>query len=161
MKKSAVFDRYLQMNPLAKGNIEISILILTGIISLIFNFARIPLYPVINIAGIFVLLFSLVLHFLCERHHKAAHSNTQDIEKIVTSGIYGRLRHPIYLSLIIMYLAVALMFNSWLVLFFSLIFSVSWGFTAVMEEEILINKFGVEYEAYKRDVRWRIIPGIF
>ena len=38
MKKSAVFDRYLQMNPLAKGNIEISILILTGIIKPDFQF---------------------------------------------------------------------------------------------------------------------------
>jgi len=71
MKKSDVFDRYLRMNPLTKGNVEILILILAGIISLIFNFARFHLFPVIIIVGGFILLFSLVLHFLYERHHKA------------------------------------------------------------------------------------------
>ncbi|WP_319476480.1 isoprenylcysteine carboxylmethyltransferase family protein [Marispirochaeta aestuarii] len=161
MKKSAAFENYLQMNPLTKGNIEILILILAGIISLIFDFARISLYPVINILGVFILLFSLVLHFLCERYHKAAHSDAQDIERIVTTGIYARLRHPIYLSLTLMYISAGFMFNSWLVLFFSLIFSVSWGFTAIKEEEALIRKFGVEYKEYKKTVRWRFIPGVF
>ena len=33
--------------------------------------------------------------------------------------------------------------------------------TAIKEEELLLKKFGREYEEYMRKVRWRFIPGVY
>jgi protein-S-isoprenylcysteine O-methyltransferase Ste14 len=92
---------------------------------------------------------------------KQAHNKSSEIKNIVTNGIYSRLRHPIYLSLIIMNIGIALAFNSWISLFFAIIFALSWILTALEEEKYLLNKFGGEYEEYMKNVRWRLIPGIF
>lgn len=161
MKKVKLIDKYLALNPLIKGRLEIGIIILSGIISVGFDFCRIPPFPIINIIGGFLVLVSIILHFYCEKYHKAAHSDTKDINKIVTTGIYSKLRHPIYLSLILMYIGIGLIFNSWISIFFALILSPSWGFIALKEEKELTCKFREDYEKYKKNVRWRIIPGIF
>lgn len=161
MKKHKFIEKYLLLNPFIKGNIEVGIIIISGIISIIFKLWKIPFFPVINIIGGFFIIFAFLFHGYCEKFHKQAHDNTSEIKNIVTTGIYSKLRHPIYLSLIIMNIGTALAFNSWLSLFFGIIFSLSWVFTALKEETYLLNKFGGEYEQYMKDVRWRLIPGIF
>jgi len=53
-----------------------------------------------------------IIHGLSHKEHKQAHSKAEDIEKIVTIGIYSKIRHPGYLGLILMYLGVALLFHN-------------------------------------------------
>jgi protein-S-isoprenylcysteine O-methyltransferase Ste14 len=161
MKKNSLIEKYLLLNPFMKGNIEIGIIILSGIVSIMLDLWKIPFFPVINITGGFLLLLSFLFHGYCENYHKQAHDNTREIKNIVTTGIYSKLRHPIYLSLIIMNISTAFIFNSWLSLFFGIIFSISWIFTALKEEIFLLKKFGEEYKEYMEKVHWRIIPGIF
>lgn len=82
--------------------------------------------------------------------HRRAAKSAAAIEKIVTVGVYARLRHPIYSA----DLALA-----WGVFFFlpelKIFLSVIW-LTAVLlfwlklEEWALIKKFGSEYEEYKK-----------
>ncbi len=161
MKKHTWIEKYLLLRPLIKGIIENGILIISGIISVIFKLWEIPFFPTINIIGGALFIFAGLFHGYCEKFHKQAHDKSSEIKNIVTSGIYSRLRHPIYLSLIIMNIGIALAFNSWISLFFAIIFALSWILTALEEEKYLLNKFGREYEEYMKNVRWRLIPGIF
>ena len=71
------------------------------------------------------------------------------------------MRHPIYLSIIVMYIGFSLIFNSWLSLIIAIPFSATWLFTAIQEEKGLIEIFGQEYIDYISKTKWRIIPGIF
>ncbi len=161
MKKNKLLDKYLLLNPLIKGNIEIGILIISGIISIIINLFRIPFSPIINIIGGIICIFSLLFHGYCEKFHIQAHNNANEIKHIITTGIYSKLRHPIYLSLIILNIGIALAFNSWISLFLGIIFSISWILTALKEEEYLLDNLGEKYKKYMKNVRWRIFPGIF
>jgi protein-S-isoprenylcysteine O-methyltransferase Ste14 len=154
-------EKYVLLNPFIKGNIEIGIIILSGIISIIFDAWKIPFFPVINIIGGILLILSFIFHAYCEKYHKQAHVDTGEITTIVTTGIYSKLRHPIYLSLIVMNISTALVFNSWLSLLFGMVFSITWIFTALEEETYLLKKFNREYEEYMEKVHWRILPGIF
>lgn len=84
-----------------------------------------------------------------------------DTTVLVTSGIYGIVRHPVYLSL--MMLAVALVFIAQLVagVFLG---GISLGLMYLMmlgEERLNLRKFGDEYQAYMQEVpRMNLLVGV-
>jgi protein-S-isoprenylcysteine O-methyltransferase Ste14 len=149
------------MNPFIKGNIELCLIILSGILSVSFNVLLIPLFPITNIIGGLFTIFAIMFHIYCEKSHHEAHKNTDSINKLITSGIYSKLRHPIYLSNIIIYIGIALAFSSSISLALGFILSLTWFITSLIEVKILMEKFGQKYTEYKKITRWRIIPGLF
>lgn len=86
-------------------------------------------------------------------------SKTTEGQELVTGGIYGQIRHPFYLSVLILFLGIAVIsWNSYGLLFFII------NLVAVMirirkEESELIAKFGEEYERYRNDTPM-LIPGL-
>jgi protein-S-isoprenylcysteine O-methyltransferase Ste14 len=74
-------------------------------------------------------------------------------------GPYGLVRHPIYLAWLVLVWAAPTM-NGTRVLFAAL--STIYLVIAVpFEERDLARHFGAAYEAYRRQVRWRMIPGLY
>ena len=63
--------------------------------------------------------------------------------------------------MILMYIGIPLIFKSWASLFVAGFFSALYVLTAFREEEILLERFGEDYESYMRRVRWRFLPYIF
>lgn len=111
--------------------------------------------------GISLLILGFIIHGLSHKEHKQAHSKAEDIEKIATTGIYSKIRHPGYLGLILMYLGVALLFHDILATVAAVILSFLQILIAFAEERFLIKKFGEEYEEYMGRVPWRFIPKVF
>ncbi|OGI16836.1 MAG: hypothetical protein A3J63_00010 [Candidatus Moranbacteria bacterium RIFCSPHIGHO2_02_FULL_40_12b] len=86
------------------------------------------------------------------RVHKKAALSAEKIDKVVTSGIYQIVRHPIYSADII--LAWGIFFH-WPYL--KILLSVIWLtlvliFWMRLEEKALAEKFGEEYSNYKKNV---------
>lgn len=76
---------------------------------------------------------------------------------LVTSGVYGVVRHPMYLSVILGMLAWAMAVNaraSWLAVPTATIF---FNAKARHEERLLVNRYPA-YDAYRQAVRGRILP---
>ncbi|NUO64231.1 MAG: isoprenylcysteine carboxylmethyltransferase family protein [Gemmatimonadaceae bacterium] len=73
---------------------------------------------------------------------------------LVTTGIYGRTRNPMYVSLVFFYLAFALWLNSWwmLVLVPVVIVAVD-RLVIAREERYLASAFPDDYRAYRARVR--------
>jgi protein-S-isoprenylcysteine O-methyltransferase Ste14 len=67
----------------------------------------------------------------------------------------------LYLSLILQNMGIALAFGVVVTLVTALLTVVHWTITALREEALLLKKFPREYSRYKREVRWRMIPGVF
>ena len=80
---------------------------------------------------------------------------------IVTTGIYSKIRHPSYLSMIVMNVGTALAFGVMMTFGIALLTIIHWIITSLKEEEVLMQKFPHEYMRYKQEVRWRMIPGVF
>ena len=81
--------------------------------------------------------------------------------RLVTSGVYRTLRHPMYSAFWLMALAQALLLPNWVaglagLVGFGLLFALRIG----PEERMMEEAFGEEYRAY-RDRSWRIIPYIY
>ena len=80
---------------------------------------------------------------------------------IVTTGVYSKIRHPLYLSMIVMNVGIALAFGVMMTFVIALLTIIHWIVTSLKEEEVLLQKFPNEYMRYKQEVRWRMIPRVF
>ncbi|MHC4250066.1 MAG: methyltransferase family protein, partial [Planctomycetota bacterium] len=80
--------------------------------------------------------------------------------KLRTTGIYGVVRHPIYLFEVLWPVGLAIMFRS----VYGLALAPAWWLVFLIhtlsEEADLERALGEEYLAYKRKVRGRMFPGL-
>jgi protein-S-isoprenylcysteine O-methyltransferase Ste14 len=74
-------------------------------------------------------------------------------------GVYGFVRHPVYLGWMLMTLAAPHLTGTRLV--FAVVSSVYLLVAIPWEERSLIAEYGEPYLRYRRQVRWRVVPGIY
>jgi protein-S-isoprenylcysteine O-methyltransferase Ste14 len=79
---------------------------------------------------------------------------------LVTSGIYGVIRHPSYLGLLVGLLGWALAFRSALGVLLTALLIPPLVARIAAEERLLRTQFGDEYDAYRSRTS-RLIPGIY
>lgn len=79
---------------------------------------------------------------------------------LVTSGIYGTIRHPSYLGLIVNSVGWSLGFRSGVGLVLTALMIPPLLARMNSEERMLLSQFGAEYEAYRSRTS-RLIPGIY
>ena len=79
---------------------------------------------------------------------------------LVTSGVYGVIRHPSYLGLFVNALGWALAFRSGVGVLLAALLVPPLLVRIHAEERLLRDQFGSEYEAYCRRT-WRLIPGLY
>lgn len=78
--------------------------------------------------------------------------------ELVTHGLYGYARHPIYGGGILFFCGWAL-FSSPAALAGVLALAILWDRKAAFEERLLAEHYA-GYDDYRRDVRWRLLPFI-
>jgi protein-S-isoprenylcysteine O-methyltransferase Ste14 len=79
---------------------------------------------------------------------------------LVTSGVYGVIRHPSYLGLLVNSLGWSLAFRSGVGVILTLLLIPLLLSRISAEENLLRAQFGDEYNTY-RSHTWRLIPGIY
>jgi protein-S-isoprenylcysteine O-methyltransferase Ste14 len=80
--------------------------------------------------------------------------------RLVTGGVYGVIRHPSYLGLLLGSLGWALAFRSGVGVALAALLIVPTVARIRAEEELLHSEFGAEYDAYRARTS-RLIPGIY
>ena len=84
----------------------------------------------------------------------------QENQKVIDTGLYGVVRHPMYTATILLFLAMPLVLGSWLSFAIMLLYPVLILFRIRNEEKVL--EAGLEgYVEYKQRVRYRLIPYIW
>ena len=81
-------------------------------------------------------------------------------QKVVSTGLYGIVRHPMYTATILMFLAMPLVMESWWA-FLVMVPYVIAIVTRIKDEEMLLTKELEGYQEYKEKVRWKLIPYIW
>ena len=85
-----------------------------------------------------------------------ARSSGHDLTR---NGLYGLVRHPIYLGWVLMVWPAATMTGTRLA--FAALSTAYLVVAIPFEERTLRRDFGPTYDAYARDVRWRIVPFVY
>ena len=81
-------------------------------------------------------------------------------QKVVDSGLYGIVRHPMYAATILLFLSIPLVLGSWPAFAVMLVYPVV-IIGRIRNEETVLEQGLAGYEAYKQKVRYRLLPFIW
>jgi protein-S-isoprenylcysteine O-methyltransferase Ste14 len=84
----------------------------------------------------------------------------QPEHRLVTSGLYGIIRHPSYLGLFALALGWGLAFRSGVGVIIAVLMLIVVLARIESEERLLSESFGAEYDAYRART-WRLIPYVY
>lgn len=101
-----------------------------------------------------VFIVVMLIAFGAFRRRRTSIIPVRPTTALVTSGVYGLTRNPMYVGMALLTAGVGLMMNSWwpMVLLVPTLLIVR-RFVIAREERYLQRKFGSEYEAYMARVR--------
>ncbi len=133
------------------------LIILIGPITVIYNIWKISsnLIPSI-IFGIIIFLIGTYIYFKWEIFWQKTYHG-----QLVTDGIFKKIRHPHYTSLIVIGFGLAFFFNSIIALSIAIIAIPLIIISILDEEKRLINQYGKDYKEFMKKTPWRIIPYIY
>ena len=84
-----------------------------------------------------------------------------DQHQLVTTGVYRRLRHPGYLSDLLIFVGTALAMTNWMTAAIVLVsFIPAYLYRIGVEEQMLLAAFGQAYADYRRTSK-RLLPGLW
>jgi protein-S-isoprenylcysteine O-methyltransferase Ste14 len=167
----ALLKRRLSAGPTAeKRTIEKIIMFFTstGFIAMLvisgldhrFKWSSMPLYLVIVGYVLTALGFYIIFKVYKENTFASATIQVAEGQKVISTGLYAIVRHPMYAGGLLYILGMPLALGSFLAL---LVFPVIFPFLIwrLFDEERLLSKELHGYKEYTEKVHWRLIPGIF
>ena len=109
---------------------------------------------------IFILSYLLFGEVLRENAYLSRTIEVQENQKVVDTGLYGVVRHPMYVAVIFLFLSMPLILNSVFSLFVMLSI-IPILVKRIKNEEEVLEKELVGYKEYKTKVKYRLIPFIY
>ena len=125
-----------------------------------FGWSRMPLWVTAVACAVFLLSYALYAEVMRENAWLSRTVRVEEGQQVVSTGLYGIVRHPMYMATLLLFLSMPLVLGSWFAL---LIFCAYPAIIIVRlkDEEALLTKELPGYEAYKKKVRFRLIPFVW
>ena len=122
-----------------------------------FGWSHVPIWLMITAAVVFLIGYGMYAEVMRENAYLSRTIKVQEGQTVVSTGLYGVVRHPMYLATLLMFLPMPLILQSlWGLCVF--------GWYAVLivvriqnEEKVLTAELD-GYAEYKKKVRYRLIP---
>ncbi|MBR2325210.1 MAG: isoprenylcysteine carboxylmethyltransferase family protein [Clostridia bacterium] len=148
-----------------KGVIALSgLMFFAGFVLSAFDFrygwSRVPLPAVIVASVLFLVGYGMYGEVLRENAYLSRTVEVQEGQTVVSTGLYGIVRHPMYLATLLMFLPMPLILGS---LWGVLVFLPYPAMIAVrlLNEEKLLEKELCGYAEYKTKVKYRLVPFVW
>jgi protein-S-isoprenylcysteine O-methyltransferase Ste14 len=98
-------------------------------------------------------IYVVITGYLLLKRDGKPDNNFENTSMLVKSGIYGYIRHPLYLSIFLLGTGVVLKDPGPLQIFLGFINLIAVFITARIEENEMISKFGNEYRDYIKETK--------
>ena len=127
-----------------------------------FRFNWIVLPDVVSwiFAGVFLLAYLLYAEVLRENTYLSRTIEVQENQKVIDTGLYGIVRHPMYSVTILLFLSMPLVLGSLISFVIFLAYPLIIAKRIKNEEQVLEEGLA-GYKEYKEKVRYRLIPFIW
>mgnify|MGYP001026379397 CR=1 FL=1 len=137
-------------------------LILMPLDAVRFRWSQMPSW--LQVIGALLLLGSFYLFFLTFRENAylspAVRLQTEREQKVISTGLYHYVRHPMYATATIFLISTTLLLGSWYGLGVALLLVIAIAFRAVQEERTLRAELA-GYDEYMAQVKYRLIPYVW
>ena len=125
-----------------------------------FGWSHVPTWLMITAAVVFLIGYGMYAEVMRENAYLSRTVKVQEGQTVVSTGLYGVVRHPMYLATLLMFLPIPLILQSlWGLCVFGW-YSVLIVIRILNEEKVLTAELD-GYAEYKKKVRYRIIPVIW
>ena len=125
-----------------------------------FGWSRMPTWVVITASVLFLAAYGLYAEVMRENAYLSRTVKVEEGQTVVDTGLYGIVRHPMYMATILLFLMIPLVLGSWYGLI-AFAFYPAIIIVRLKDEENLLTRELPGYAAYKQKVKYRIIPFIW
>ena len=125
-----------------------------------FGWFKLPFAVNIGASVVFVIAYLLYAEVLRENTYLSRTIKVVEGQKVISTGLYGIVRHPMYFATILLFMAMPLVLGSLIsfVVFLSYPFIIA---ARIKNEEEVLGRELEGYEEYKQKVKYRMIPFIW
>lgn len=125
-----------------------------------FGWSSVPLWLVIVASVLFLVGYGVYAEVMRENAYLSRTVEVQENQTVISTGLYGIVRHPMYLATLLMFLPLPLILGSFWGLIPFALYPVVTVIRILNEEKVLTD--GLEgYAEYKTKVKYRLIPFVF
>lgn len=125
-----------------------------------YNWNKLPNIVVIVSIILFILSYILYAEVLRENTYLSRTIEVQKDQKVIDTGLYGIVRHPMYSVTIILFLTMPLILNSIISFIIFLIYPII-IIKRINNEEKVLEKELKGYKEYKKKIKYKLIPFIW
>ncbi len=125
-----------------------------------FRWVFLPPIVVVITTVVFLLSYLMFGEVLRENAYLSRTIEVQQGQKVVDTGLYGIIRHPMYTATIFLFLSMPLILNS-PISFAVMLLYIPLIVKRIRNEEEVLKTELEGYQQYKQKIRYRLIPGIW
>ena len=125
-----------------------------------FGWSNVPLWLTLSASVLFLVGYGMYAEVMRENAYLSRTVEVQENQTVITTGLYGVVRHPMYLATLLMFLPLPLILGS----FWALIPFFLYPFVIViriLNEEKVLSQGLDGYLVYKQKVKYRLIPFVW
>lgn len=168
IKDPALLERRQKFGPAQEGSPAQKIIMSIGVLAILgvfvfsalahrFGWAPVPAYG--SLAGDGLVALGLGLNLLVFRENSYGGATVEIVadQKVIATGPYALVRHPMYAGVLIMLAGIPLALDAWwsLVIIVIALPALAWR---IVDEEQLLKRDLPGYAAYTQTVRYRLVP---
>ena len=109
---------------------------------------------------LFIIAYILYAEVLRENTYLSRTIEVQENQKVIDTGLYGIVRHPMYATTILLFLTIPLVLGSIISFIIFLIYPIIIG-KRIKNEEKILEKNLKGYTEYKKKVKYKVIPFVW
>lgn len=125
-----------------------------------YSWIELPNIAIIISSVLFIIAYILYAEVLRENTYLSRTIEVQDNQKVIVSGLYGIVRHPMYAATILLFLTIPLVLGSIISFIILLIYPFLIA-KRIKNEEKVLEKDLKGYAEYKKKVKYKVIPFVW
>jgi protein-S-isoprenylcysteine O-methyltransferase Ste14 len=125
-----------------------------------FGWIVLPMWVSFAAAAFFLLAYILYAEVLRENAYLSRTVEVQEGQKVIDTGLYGVVRHPMYMSTLVLFLAMPLVLGS-VISFVITFLYIPIIAKRIRNEEAVLEEGLAGYREYKEKVKYKVIPFIW
>ena len=125
-----------------------------------FQWIKLPEWVAIIGAAVFLIAYGLYAEVLRENTYLSRTIEVQENQKVIDTGLYGIVRHPMYAVTLILFLSMPIVLGS--VISFMIFLAYPFIIAGrIKNEEKVLEEGLAGYKEYKQKVKYRLVPFIW